>query len=113
MRRPPPRSTLFPYTTLFRSSRPAEIAMDVLAVRLLADADLQRAEPRFAAHRAGDDLIDRRAAGAAAGVRRAGDERAHRFVMRIARRGHARVRGVHAADDVNVVAQRLERRQTW
>src|ERR1035438_6916314 len=34
MTRPPPRSTLFPYTTLFRSEDPAEPASEILQPRL-------------------------------------------------------------------------------
>ena len=49
--------------------RPTQVAMDVLAVRLLTHADLQRAEPRLPTNRPGDDLVDGGPAGAAAGVR--------------------------------------------
>ena len=90
---------------------PTQVAVDVFTVRFLADADLKGAEPRLAAHRARNHLIDRRAAGAAARVRRAGDERAHRFVMRVAGRRDARVRVVDAADDMDVVSNRRERRE--
>src|SRR5688572_32238429 len=36
MTRPPPRSTLFPYTTLFRSQRHARLALAIVAISVIA-----------------------------------------------------------------------------
>src|SRR3712207_7306870 len=47
MIRRPPRSTLFPYTTLFRSSSGALPSVELLEVRVALDADL------------GDDAVER------------------------------------------------------
>src|SRR5690348_18125720 len=43
MLRRPPRSTLFPYTTLFRSHRPAERRVDHLRERARPGHDVRRA----------------------------------------------------------------------
>src|SRR2546429_734282 len=46
MIRRPPRSTLFPYTTLFRSVRPSHRCVDSARVRRVGCAQLRRPEPR-------------------------------------------------------------------
>src|SRR3712207_8569835 len=57
MIRRPPRSTLFPYTTLFRSAEDGAVEVDVLAAGQLgveAGADLQQAaDPAVQQHLAG------------------------------------------------------------
>src|SRR5262245_64698697 len=59
MLRPPPRSTLFPYTTLFRSL--SVVAADRrLADTGIVDEDIDHPKP---AARLGDDHIDRLVAG--------------------------------------------------
>src|SRR5690242_21854227 len=50
MIRRPPRSTLFPYTTLFRSQAVAGIADDDLLPQWLAWAGTQHLQPRQASH---------------------------------------------------------------
>src|SRR5436309_8005308 len=68
MTRPPPRSTLFPYTTLFRSAVPARImpsANGTRVTRMIA-ADTQLAQATIAAT----------SSGAAAEAARAGRKRA-------------------------------------
>src|SRR2546427_7913320 len=65
MIRRPPRSTLFPYTTLFRSVRVVEVRVDVQRVVLLQDRAQRRRDPlrEMARHAAPDpddlDMIDR------------------------------------------------------
>src|SRR5207247_1749391 len=88
---------------------PAQIALNALAERLLAHADLQRAEARFAADLRGDRLIDGAPAGAAAGEGSTRYQRAHRPVMIVARPGHTRRRIIEACDDMDIVAKRRQR----
>src|SRR2546427_10114152 len=65
MIRRPPRSTLFPYTTLFRSVRVVEVRVDVQRVVLLQDRAQRRRDPlrEMARHAAPDpddlDMTDR------------------------------------------------------
>ena len=59
----------------------------------------------------GDHLVDRRTAGPAAGERRARHQAAHRAVVLVARPGHAGRRIIEAADHVDVVAERRQRRR--
>src|ERR1700676_4169594 len=63
---------------------PAQISMDALPVRLLADADLQRVEASLTADLRGDGLVDRRTGAASPAIGRARDQTAHRFVMAVA-----------------------------
>src|SRR2546422_3983068 len=64
MIRRPPRSTLFPYTTLFRSGERADVRAPVPAdLRLVAHAAEGHAH-ELTAGRAGDRLADRGLAGA-------------------------------------------------
>ena len=90
---------------------PAHIALDALAERFLRDADLQRAEARLGADLRGDHLIDRRSARAVSGERRARRHTAHRLVVAVAGAGRRGSRVVQAAENVNVVAERGQRRQ--
>src|SRR2546425_7670798 len=53
MIRRPPRSTLFPYTTLFRSRRPAEPRVAAHLPGRGPDADGRRGEPGPGAHHRG------------------------------------------------------------
>src|SRR3712207_8490853 len=66
MIRRPPRSTLFPYTTLFRSVQPRDARRDLRRVRLLVDAarPLLAALPLEVLHRVRD--VDRVAVDAGA-----------------------------------------------
>src|SRR5258708_26495571 len=59
MIRRPPRSTLFPYTTLFRSHRAGDAATSA-AERRSASRDELRAGSSNRHHRPGDDAADRR-----------------------------------------------------
>ena len=86
--------------------------MHVLAVRFLGDADLQRAETRLGADLRGQNLIDRRAGGAAAGVSGAGHDAAQRAEVAVALPVEPRRDVVDAAEHVHVVAHAAERRQT-
>src|SRR2546430_17439876 len=59
MIRRPPRSTLFPYTTLFRSTNPASAVMagfKVVSVACLKDGDIDLADLRAKADQHADDL---------------------------------------------------------
>src|ERR1700676_242980 len=60
---------------------PAQIAMDALPVRLLADADLQRMEASLPTNLRPDDLIDRWRRAASPGKGGPRNQAAHRFVM--------------------------------
>src|SRR3712207_9199450 len=74
MIRPPPRSTLFPYTTLFRSARPAhqerrvrrQVAdVEIADVRAVGAGDAEGGAPPVAADRRPRDVaLERRAVGA-------------------------------------------------
>src|SRR2546430_17166023 len=55
MIRRPPRSTLFPYTTLFRSAFVDDGAVPLHPAGLDVDVELARAAHRRRAHAAGDD----------------------------------------------------------
>src|SRR2546430_11478683 len=55
MIRRPPRSTLFPYTTLFRSAFVDDGAVHLHPAGLDVDVELARAAHRRRAHAAGDD----------------------------------------------------------
>src|SRR5438105_6657519 len=63
MTRPPPRSTLFPYTTLFRSHRRARICLGVAAKHLqgvqLGDDDPRRSEEHTSELQSRVDLVCR------------------------------------------------------
>src|SRR3712207_7625279 len=59
MIRRPPRSTLFPYTTLFRSLRAAAEAVAAADAALQADAGSEKAQMRFATALAGWGEIGR------------------------------------------------------
>src|SRR3712207_9102393 len=85
MIRRPPRSTLFPYTTLFRSER--------VRVRLAGPAALPVAA--VGGRRGAGQLLERRARGA--GVPGAGGQR-RRSPARAADGGERRARGAHARD---------------
>src|SRR4029077_6129440 len=90
---------------------PAQIAMDALPMRFLADADLQRVKASLTANLRGDDLIDRRSGAASPRIGGARAQPAHRFVMTIAGTRKARSGIVQAPDDVNVLLKRSKRRQ--
>src|SRR3989454_11852125 len=68
MIRRPPRSTLFPYTTLFRSQRLGRLAHDLVA---------QRAQEAVPVHRVGEPLVSHPVAEAGA-LEQVGDA-AHRL----------------------------------
>src|SRR2546429_5219003 len=55
MIRPPPRSTLFPYTTLFRSRREPDVGTEVAAVRRGVPQEQARVQDPEDEHAAGDD----------------------------------------------------------
>src|SRR2546427_8958293 len=57
MIRRPPRSTLFPYTTLFRSQSPCVIEVQGVRVGLLICEDAWHPEPARAAAQAGAQLL--------------------------------------------------------
>src|SRR5260370_8146060 len=84
--------------------------MNALAMRLLADADLQRAEAALAANLRSDELIDGGPAAPTPAVDRARDKTAHRFVMTIAGAGNARGRIIESADHVKILLKGSERR---
>src|SRR5262249_55416365 len=90
---------------------PAHVAMNVFAVRLLGHTDLEGAEAGLGAEVRGEYLADRQTTSAAPGIGQARHERAHRLVMSVAGAGHARRGIVDAADHVDVLAQRAQRRQ--
>src|SRR2546422_6656428 len=68
MIRRPPRSTLFPYTTLFRSSVPLRVHGDTFTVVISAAAEIRGIDQRVASriqlrhegvpHRVADDWVD-------------------------------------------------------
>ena len=93
-------------------TRPAHVAVNVLAVRFLRDADLQRMEARFRAHLRGQNLIDGGAARAASGVGGAGHQAAEGGKVAVALSVEPRGHVVDAADDMNIVPHRLQRRET-
>ena len=92
-------------------ARPRHVAVDVLAVRFLRDADLQRAEARLRADLRGENLIDRRPRRAAARVGRAGHQAAQRAEVAVALAVEARRDVVDAAEHVHVIAHAAERRE--
>ena len=94
------------------ASGPTQIALNTLAKGFLAHADLQRPEAALPADFGCDELIDGRSACATAGEGRSRHERTHRAVVIVAGTGHARRRIVEPGDDVYIVAERRERRQT-
>ena len=57
------------------------------------------------------DLVDGRPAGAVAGERRAGHHAAHRFVVAVAGARYGGRRVIEAGEDVNIVAERRQRRR--
>ena len=89
-------------------SRPTHVAMHVFAVRFLRDSDLQRMESRLGSHLRRQNLVDRGAAGAASCIGRAGHQSAHGGEVPIALPVESGRDVIDSADDVNVVAHRIE-----
>src|SRR5688572_23573662 len=92
-------------------ARPRHVAVHVLAVRFLRDADLQRAEARLRADLRSEDLIDRWARGAASGIGSARHQPTERAEMAVALAVEARGDVVDAAEHVHVIAHAAERRE--
>src|SRR5438552_4516538 len=59
MIRPPPRSTLFPYTTLFRSTVPARLQMPSNPERVLLGEPAERSEEHTSELQSPDHLVCR------------------------------------------------------
>src|SRR5580765_4980549 len=90
---------------------PAQIALNTFTERFLADTDLERPKTRLPADARGDHLVDGRPAGAAAGKGRARHQGTHRAVMVVARTRHARRRIIETRNNMDIVAERRERRE--
>src|SRR5215475_5248169 len=90
---------------------PAHVSLYAFAEGFLRDADLQRPETRFALELRRDCLIYGRTSRSASGERRATHQRAHGFVMPVARAGHGGGGVVQSTDDVNVAPEWGQRRK--
>src|SRR5262249_46368332 len=94
-------------------TRPTHVSLDAFAEGFLRDADLQRPETRLALELRRDGLIYGRTGRAASGERRATHQRAHGFVMSVARAGRCGGGVIQSTDYMNVAPEGGQRRKAW